>query len=133
MSEERTVWLYYELSHDGNVTGGRPDDETYTIADHLVEVPQGRVANTLLGQAHYRSEFGGAYIVPVHAYRLATPAEIAARTGRVLTEPAPTATATITEETLGKTQAGDPDQSGVAAEGDPASTPLTSDTAPVGK
>lgn len=79
MDYRTSVWLYYELSADGMVTGGRPGDDTFVIARHLVEVPAGRVANTLLEQAHYRQDFGGRFVVPMHAYRLATDTEIAAQ------------------------------------------------------
>ena len=79
MSAQAThVWLKCELHDDGAVTGHGPDAESYEIKDGLVRVPQGEHANALLLQEVINTDFGGRYVIPAHAYRLATKAEIEA-------------------------------------------------------
>lgn len=106
------VWLYYELSADGQVTSGHPGHAAIAIEDHLAEVPQGAFANDLLRQVVYhRTDAVGRLLPPTYAWRLATDAEVQAllKKRQALAEVAPSAT--------------------VLTEGDGASTPADKSTA----
>jgi len=95
-----TIHLYCELTESGQVSGHGAHAPAHDIIGHVVEVPQGALANELLNRhAVYDTDFGGRYTVPRHAYRRATEAEIA--TYRALTTPAPAVDDT-TKATKGK-------------------------------
>lgn len=73
-----TIHLYCELTESGQVSGHGAHAPAHDIIGHVVEVPQGALANELLNRhAVYDTDFGGRYTVPRHAYRRATQAEIA--------------------------------------------------------
>lgn len=100
----QTVWLYCELTPDGQVTSGGPDGPVLPIEDHLAEIPQGAFANELLRQVVYhRTDAIGRLLPPTYAWRLATDAEVQALLAkRAPAAPAPTAPLTEVTPPAGK-------------------------------
>lgn len=72
-----TTWLYCLMHPTGSVAGKGANAPIYPIDDNLVEVPSA-LANELVLQPVFRNDFAGRYVIPSHAYRHATEAEVSA-------------------------------------------------------